>query len=120
MTDGGRAFLAEKTVARVIRPEICALSAYAVAKANGWVKLDAMENPYPLPDAVKARLSAALARVAINRYPDASGEGAKRALRSALGIPEHAGLLLGNGSDELIQIIVSAIARPDATFVIFH
>ena len=118
MTDGGRAFLAEETVARVVRPEICALSAYAVAKtgpnANEWVKLDAMENPYPLPDTVKARLSAALARVAINRYPDASGEGPKRALRSALGIPEDAGLLLGNGSDELIQIIVSAVARPGA------
>ena len=84
MTDGGRAFLAEETVARVVRPEICALSAYAVAKtgpdASEWVKLDAMESPYPLPDTVKARLSAALARVAINRYPDASGEGAKRVL----------------------------------------
>src|SRR5438105_14081013 len=127
MTDGGRAFLAEETVARVIRPRICALAAYAVAKANGWVKLDAMENPYPLPDAVKTRLSIALAQVAINRYPDASGEGAKRALRSALGIPEHAGLLLGNGSDELIQIIVSAIARagavllaPDPSFVMYR
>ena len=115
MTDGGRAFLAQETVARVVRPEICALSAYAVAKPGpAWVKLDAMENPYPLPDAVKARLSDALARVAINRYPDASGEGAKRALRSALGIPEDAGLLLGNGSDELIQIIVSAVAGPGA------
>ena len=115
MTDGGRAFLAEETVARVVRPEICALSAYAVAKPGpAWVKLDAMENPYPLPDAVKARLSAALAHVAINRYPDAGGEGAKRVLRRALGIPEDAGLLLGNGSDELIQIIVSAVARPGA------
>ena len=114
MTDGGRGTLAEETVASVVRPEIRALSAYAVAKPGDWVKLDAMENPYPLPDTVKARLSAALARVAINRYPDASGEGAKRALRSALGIPEDAGLLLGNGSDELIQIIVSAVARPGA------
>jgi histidinol-phosphate aminotransferase len=115
MTDGGRAVLAEETVARVVRPEIRALSAYAVAKSGpAWVKLDAMENPYPLPDTVKARLSAALARVAINRYPDASGEGAKGALRSALGIPEDSGLLLGNGSDELIQIIVSAVAKPGA------
>ena len=87
MTDGRRGILAEETVAGVVRPEIRALSAYAVAKpgaydnASAWVKLDAMENPYPLPDAVKARLSAALARVPINRYPDAGGEGAKRALR---------------------------------------
>jgi histidinol-phosphate aminotransferase len=116
MTDGGHAFLAEDTVARVVRPEIRAISAYAVAKAgtDPWVKLDAMENPYPLPDAVQARLSEALGRVGINRYPDASGEGAKRALRSALGIPDDAGLLLGNGSDELIQIIVSVVAQPRA------
>ena len=120
MTDGGHGTPAEETAASVVRPEIRALSAYAVAKldandnASAWVKLDAMENPYPLPDAVKARLSAALARVAINRYPDAGGEGAKRVLRRALAIPEDAGLLLGNGSDELIQIIVSALARPGA------
>ncbi len=123
MTDGGRGTPAEETVASVVRPEIRALSAYAVAKldandnANAWVKLDAMENPHPLPDAVKARLSDALAGVAINRYPDASGEGAKRALRRALAIPEDAGLLLGNGSDELIQIIVSALAKPGAVML---
>jgi histidinol-phosphate aminotransferase len=116
MTDGGHAFLAEDTVVRVVRPEIRAISAYAVAKVgtDPWVKLDAMENPYPLPDAVQARLSEALGRVGINRYPDASGEGAKRALRSALDIPDDAGLLLGNGSDELIQIIVSVVAQPRA------
>ncbi len=114
MTDGRRAALAEDAVARIVRPEIRALSAYAVAKAEGCVKLDAMENPYPLPEPVKARLSEALRRVAINRYPDAGGEGAKRALRSALGIPEESGLLLGNGSDELIQIIVSVVAKPGA------
>ena len=114
MTDGGRAVLAEDAVVRVVRPEIRALSAYAVAKADGYVKLDAMENPYALPEPVKMRLSDALRRVAINRYPDAGGEGAKRSLRSALGIPEDAGLLLGNGSDELIQIIVSVVAKPGA------
>jgi histidinol-phosphate aminotransferase len=118
MTDGGRAALSEDAVARVVRPEIRALSAYAVPKAGSsespWIKLDAMENPYPLPERVKTRLSEALGRVAINRYPDAGGEDAKRALRSALGIPEDAGLLLGNGSDELIQVIVSAVAKPGA------
>jgi len=118
MSDGARALLAEQTVERVVRPEIRALSAYAVAKtgssAEAWIKLDAMENPYPLPDAVKARLSDALAGVAINRYPDAAAEGVKRALRSALKIPEDAAILLGNGSDELIQVIVSALAKPGA------
>ncbi len=34
---------------KLIRPEILALKAYHVAEADGMVKLDAMENPYPLP-----------------------------------------------------------------------
>jgi histidinol-phosphate aminotransferase len=118
MTDGGRAPRAEDIVARVVRPEIRALTAYAVAKAGTaaepWVKLDAMENPYALPDPVKRRVSDALLGVAINRYPDAGADSTKHVLRSALGVPDGAGVLLGNGSDELIQIIVSALARPDA------
>ena len=99
-------------VAAVVRPEIRALSAYAVAKAEGMVKLDAMENPHALPADVRARLSEALARVPINRYPDGAADAAKEALRRAFSIPAGQGLLLGNGSDELIQLITSALARP--------
>jgi histidinol-phosphate aminotransferase len=41
-------------VAAVVRPEILALTKYAVAKAPGLVKLDAMESPFPLPEPVRA------------------------------------------------------------------
>jgi len=101
-------------VSRLVRPEIRALSAYPVAKAEGMVKLDAMENPYPLPDPVRARLDAALSRVAVNRYPDGAADAARAALSRALRIPQGQGVLLGNGSDELIHIITLALARPDA------
>jgi histidinol-phosphate aminotransferase len=104
-------------VAALVRPEIRALSAYAVAKAEGMVKLDAMENPYALPAPVKARLSATLARVPINRYPDGGADDARAALRHAFAIPGAAGVLLGNGSDELIQIITAALARPGAAML---
>jgi len=105
-------------VAAVVRPEIQALSAYAVAKAEGMIKLDAMENPYALTAAVRARLGEALARVPINRYPDGAAEAAKGALRRAFFIPVDQGLLLANGSDELIQIITSALARPGAAMLV--
>ncbi len=36
-------------VAATIRADVRAMRAYAVAKAEGMIKLDAMENPYPLP-----------------------------------------------------------------------
>jgi histidinol-phosphate aminotransferase len=109
---------AAELVAAVVRPEIRALSAYAVAKAEGMIKLDAMENPYALPAAVRTRLGEALARVAINRYPDGAADAAKGTLRRAFSIPVDQGLLLANGSDELIQIITSALARPGAAMLV--
>lgn len=108
---------AASVVAAVVRPEICALSAYTVASAKGMIKLDAMENPFPLPDAVRGRLGAALAQVAINRYPDISADRVKEALSRAFGIPDTLGVLLGNGSDELIQLITVALARPGAAML---
>jgi histidinol-phosphate aminotransferase len=114
-------------VAATIRPEIRALSAYAVAKAEGMIKLDAMENPYALPAEVRARLASALAEVPINRYPDGGSEAPKRALRSALPLADDVGLMVGNGSDELLQLVTTAVARPGAvvlapepTFVMYR
>ena len=118
MTGRAPAASAADIVATVVRPEIRALSAYAVAKAEGMVKLDAMENPYALPAAVRERLDAMLARVPVNRYPDGAADAAKDAIRRAFSISDDIGLLLANGSDELIQIITSALARPGAAMVV--
>ena len=104
-------------VANVVRPEIRALSAYAVASAERMIKLDAMENPFLLPDALRTKIAAAVAAVPINRYPDGSARGVIAALRTALSLPASQGLILGNGSDELIQIITSAMAKPGATML---
>jgi histidinol-phosphate aminotransferase len=108
---------AQELIAAVVRPEIQALSPYAVTKAQGMVKLDAMENPYTLPAGARARLDEALARVPVNRYPDGAADEARSTLAHALGIAQGLGVLLGNGSDELIQIITSALARPGATML---
>jgi histidinol-phosphate aminotransferase len=104
-------------VAAVVRPEIRALSAYAVAHAEGMIKLDAMENPFLLPEALRAKIAAAVAAVPINRYPDGGARGVTAALRTTLALPASQGIILGNGSDELIQIITSAVAKPGATML---
>jgi histidinol-phosphate aminotransferase len=114
----GRAPSAAGFVAAVVRPELRALSAYAVATAEGLIKLDAMENPYTLPAGVRTRLSEALARVPINRYPDGGAHAVKGALRRVFSIPVDQDLLLANGSDELIQIITSALASPGAAMLV--
>ena len=99
----------------IIRDEIRAMSAYHVASASGMVKLDAMENPYRLPQALRREIGELVADCAINRYPDPAAPGLKARLREVMAIPEEYGLLLGNGSDEIIQVITQAVARPGAT-----
>ena len=104
-------------VAATVRPEIRALSAYPVAKAEGMIKLDAMENPYALPAGVRERLASALAAVEINRYPDGSADAVKHALRTSLALSDDVALIVGNGSDEILQLITTAVARPGAAVV---
>lgn len=100
-----------------VRDEIRALSAYHVTPAAGLVKLDAMENPYPLPPGLAADLGRHLAQVAVNRYPDPEAPRLKAALRKAMAIPDGLDLMLGNGSDEILQMIAVALARPGATML---
>jgi histidinol-phosphate aminotransferase len=102
------------TPAKLVRPEIQALSAYHVAEADGMVKLDAMENPYPLPPALRRELAEVLARVELNRYPEPTGKKLRELLARKMGVPQGMELLLGNGSDDLIQIVSLALARPGA------
>lgn len=102
---------------QLIRDEIRALSAYHVPDASGYVKLDAMENPYRLPDALRAEIAQIAANAEINRYPDAASSKLKARLRASMGIADDMDILLGNGSDEIIQILAMAIARPGATIL---
>ena len=98
----------------IIRAEILALKAYHVPEAAGMVKLDAMENPYRLPADVQAEIAVLAAGAALNRYPDPDAARLKARLREALAIPPGMDLLLGNGSDEIIQMLTMAAARPGA------
>ena len=98
----------------LIRPEVRGMASYHVPASNGLVKLDAMENPYRLPEALRAALGARLADALINRYPVPSYAGLKRAIASRLGVPAGYDVLLGNGSDELITLLCVATARPGA------
>jgi histidinol-phosphate aminotransferase len=101
----------------LVRPEILALSAYAVASAAGMVKLDAMENPYRLPVPLRQELAARLADVELNRYPEPNPPRLRELIIRKMRVPAGMDLLLGNGSDDLIQIIALALARPGAAMM---
>ncbi len=99
-------------VQRWIRPQLRELRAYHVPEASGLVKLDAMENPYPLPTELVDTWLETLRGAELNRYPDPQAAALKARLRESQGVPADSGLLLGNGSDELIQLLALALAGP--------
>lgn len=98
----------------LIRPDVRALAAYHVPDSTGFVKLDAMENPYTLPEHLRAELGQRLAAVAMNRYPVPSYSSLKAKICSKLGVPAGYEVVLGNGSDELISMVSVACAKPGA------
>ena len=104
-------------LSQLVRPEILALHAYHVPVSEGYVKLDAMENPYLVPPLLREEIAAAVSRAAINRYPDPNPQALKQKIRALLKLPAGMEVLLGNGSDELIQLLAMAVNKPGATLL---
>ncbi|MFA7387542.1 MAG: histidinol-phosphate transaminase [Thiohalobacteraceae bacterium] len=117
----------EQDIEHWVRPEIRALSAYHVPDPGDCIKLDAMENPYRWPGELVNAWLERLRGVSINRYPDPGARRLQSALRIAMEVPDAMSVLLGNGSDELIQMIVQTLAAPgrvilapEPTFVMYR
>ena len=101
----------------LMRQELLGLHAYHVPDSTGYIKLDAMENPYFLPQALRDEIASVVANAAINRYPDPNPAILKEKIRSVLDLPQEMGVLLGNGSDELIQLLALALNKSGATML---
>ena len=99
-------------VNQLVRAEIRTLGAYHVPPAGKLIKLDAMENPWPWPDTLREEWLVALGAVELNRYPDPAASSLQAVMRTAMSVPDSAAVILGNGSDELIQMIVQTVAAP--------
>ncbi|MDB5754174.1 MAG: histidinol-phosphate aminotransferase [Massilia sp.] len=111
-------FSIDQLIVNTIRADVRAASSYKVPDSSGFIKLDAMENPYQMPSELRAELGERLADAALNRYPVASYETLKQKIRATLGVPQGYDVILGNGSDELISIIAMATARQDRRAVV--
>lgn len=110
-----------------IRPAIQALSAYYVPDPGNMIKLDAMENPYGWPPQLVDKWLRVLRDVELNRYPDPAARRLTESLCDAWRVPETMQVVLGNGSDELIQMLALAVGEPgrvilspDPTFVMYR
>jgi len=92
----------EFNIAEVIRPNIAKLKAYSSARdeftesTSEMIFLDANENPF---------------QNGVNRYPDPKQQSVKELLSKIKGVPTKQ-ILLGNGSDEVLDLIFRAFCEP--------
>lgn len=100
-------------IENIIRPDVLNLDPYHVPDSSGYLKLDAMENPYRLPENIQKALGEHLAQIALNRYPIPTYKKLKEKIKATLGIPQGYNVIVGNGSDELIAIVSTALAKQD-------
>lgn len=105
----------ENNIRRLLTPVVQGMHAYHVPSAAGMLKLDAMENPYQWDADLKAQWLAYINSADINRYPSASADELRQQIRRVMQVPEGLDVMLGNGSDEIIQILAMAMALPDAS-----
>ncbi len=100
-----------KDIINLVRPAVRGLAAYHVDETFVRVKIDAMENPFLLPVKIRKGIGTSAQQALINRYPDPSAKKLKQAIARYWKMdPER--MLLGNGSDELIQAVVLAFGGP--------
>src|SRR5450432_779338 len=95
----------------ILCPALAELSSYTPHAGHYEVRLDANEAPELLSGAAKRRLAEAAAAVTWERYPDATANELRRALANYSGVtPEE--ILVGDGSDEIITMLLSALSQP--------
>ncbi|WP_193771391.1 pyridoxal phosphate-dependent aminotransferase, partial [Candidatus Magnetaquicoccus inordinatus] len=116
-------------IRRWVRPEVLAMAGYQPGEqpdgARPFIKLNTNENPYPPPAAVLQ----SLAQADFNRmrlYPEPSARPVREAAAAAYGLhPEQ--ILVGNGSDDLLTILMrtfvapgASVAVPEPTYSLYH
>ncbi len=96
----------------LLRPSVRDLIPYQVEKVDHRMKMDANEYPYPWPPDLLFAVMEQLRRIELNRYPDPAAEGLRELLARQLWV-RPSQIMLGNGSDELIQCILLAFGGPE-------
>lgn len=96
-------------------PALAGMQAYQVPDSQGMIKLDAMENPFSLPAEVAQEFAGQLTDFPSNRYPDAAAAELKAEIVRNFPVNDAFGCVLGNGSDELIAMLMQAVLQPGAT-----
>lgn len=96
----------KSNIIKLVRNNLIRLRVYETPEIPCEIKLDAQENPYPLRANIRNKISKTLKPVLLNRYPDPEAKELKKIIADQIGVKVK-NIMLGNGSDELIQTIIT-------------
>mgnify|MGYP000858968380 CR=1 FL=1 len=108
--------ITNKAANNLIRPELKHLQPYQTSEGYANIRMDSNENPFPWPEGMKEELYNSAFE--FNRYPDGSAKALRQAIAGYNNV-DWTEVLVGNGSDELIQLILGTFAGPGSS-VILH
>jgi len=98
-------------ISQLVKPSVYALQAYEAKELPSRVKLDANESPYGIADTELAKIFRKIRKLPFNRYPDPEARGLRGLLAKGNRVRLER-ILLGNGSDELISLLVTTFGGP--------
>jgi histidinol-phosphate aminotransferase len=102
-----------------LRPNIRAMAGYTPGEQprdGGYVKLNTNENPYPPSPRVFEAIREVLTGDRLRKYPDPLGTAFRQAAGRVLGVDPD-GILIGNGSDDVLTIVTRAFV-PEGGLVV--
>ena len=97
--------MSDLDLSRLLPEGLAKLSAYIPPEGNYRVKLDANESPFSPDPVILEEIRKAMEEVPLNRYPDPASRELRSAFANRFNCPV-AGVMAGNGSDELIGLLV--------------
>src|SRR5262245_16557625 len=95
-----------------LRANIRAMAGYVPGEQprdGAFIKLNTNENPYPPSPRVFAAIQEALTGDCLRKYPDPLGTAFRQTAGRVLGIDPD-GILIGNGSDDILTIVTRSFA----------
>lgn len=100
-----------------VKPVVREMSAYHVALPRVRYKLNQNESPYDFPASLKERVFELLRGQPWNRYPELRSQAVRERLAASLDLtPDH--VLVGKGSNEILQMFLTATVQPGTPAII--
>ncbi|MFC1490484.1 histidinol-phosphate transaminase [Candidatus Latescibacterota bacterium] len=106
-----------KTILEYVKPQIKEISAYTLSEYEHDIKINQNENPYDVPAELKKEILDFAAKRSWSRYPPFVPEDMQKALAEFTGWNAD-GILVGNGSNELVQALMTVFLDKDDKLVI--